>query len=259
MEAILKNNLKRMKIGISFFVTLVVCMNLCFYSVESIANASDNDSIRTFKLTFDKFENDKMRIADNWGNEGNFNCIWKKENVSFSRGNMILSINDNTDDSGIEYSGAEYRSKETFGYGYYKVQMKPIKNDGVVSSFFVYTGPSSGTPWDEIDIEFLGKDTTKVQFNYFTDGVGKHEYIYDLGFDASEEFHTYAFRWLKDSISWYVDGVKVHTAKKNIPSTPGKIMMNVWPGIGVDKWLNEYDGKVPLKAEYKSMYFYEIK
>lgn len=43
----------------------------------------------------------------------------------------------------------------------------------------------------EIDIEVLGKDTTKVQFNYYTNGVGNHEYMYDLGFDASEGFHTY--------------------------------------------------------------------
>ena len=29
--------------------------------------------------------------------------------------------------------------------------------------------------WDEIDIEFLGKDTPKVQFNYYTNGQGNHE------------------------------------------------------------------------------------
>lgn len=40
---------------------------------------------------------------------------------------------------------------------------------------------------DEIDVEVLGKDTTKVQFNYYTNGTGNHEYLYDLGFDASED------------------------------------------------------------------------
>lgn len=103
--------------------------------------------------------------------------------------------------------------------------------------------------------EFLGKDTTKVQFNYFTDGKGNHEFLYDLGFDASEEFHTYGFDWQADSITWYVDGEAVYTATENIPSTPGKIMMNVWPGTGVDGWLNAFDGTVPLTAEYKSVDF----
>ena len=41
----------------------------------------------------------------------------------------------------------------------------------------------------------------------------------------------------------------------NIPSNPGKIMMNVWPGTGVDGWLNAFDGTVPLTAEYKSVDF----
>jgi beta-glucanase (GH16 family) len=27
-------------------------------------------------------------------------------------------------------------------------------------------------------------------------------------------------------------------------------MMNAWPGIGVDAWLNAFDGIIPLNAEY---------
>lgn len=27
-------------------------------------------------------------------------------------------------------------------------------------------------------------------------------------------------------------------------------MMNVWPGTGVDSWLNAFDGKTPLVAQY---------
>ncbi|MBC8059427.1 MAG: family 16 glycosylhydrolase [Clostridiaceae bacterium] len=42
--------------------------------------------------------------------------------------------------------------------------------------------------------EYTSKDTTKVQFNYFTNGVGNHKYVYNLGFDASTSFHTYAFK-----------------------------------------------------------------
>ena len=32
-------------------------------------------------------------------------------------------------------------------------------------------------------------------------------------------------------------------------------MMNVWPGTGVDGWLNAFDGTVPITAEYKSVDF----
>ena len=27
--------------------------------------------------------------------------------------------------------------------------------------------------------------------------------------------------------------------------------MNVWPGTGVDGWLNAFDGTTPISAEYK--------
>ena len=200
-----------------------------------------------------------FECSDGWSNGSMFNCTWRKANVSFSDGSMKLKIDIDGNGAGpIPYSGAEFRSKDFYGFGMYEVVMKPIKNDGVVSSFFTYTGPTDNNPWDEIDIEFLGKDTTKVQFNYYTDSKGNHEYLYDLGFDASEDFHTYGFDWQADKITWYVDGAAVYTADKNIPSTPGKIMMNVWPGKGVDGWLKAFDGTTPLIAEYKSADFREV-
>lgn len=187
------------------------------------ANAATQFNGDYFGVGFDYHESEKMEIADEWTNGGMFNCTWRSSNVSFSNGILNLTIDR---DANGGYSGGEYRTVQTFGYGMYDVSMKAIKNDGVVTSFFTYTGPGDGTVWDEIDIEFLGKDTTKVQFNYFTNGVGGHEYLYSLGFDASEGFHQYGFLWLPDSITWYVDGNAVYTATDNIPSTPGKIMMN---------------------------------
>lgn len=212
------------------------------------ASAYDMNSREEMKLDFDSFDKDIMSISDGYSNGACFNCTWRKSNVNFKDGNVKLTID--KDNGDIPYSGAEYRTKEHFGFGMYETRMKPIKNDGVVSSFFTYTGPSEDTVWDEIDIEFLGKDTTKVQFNYYTNGEGGHEFLYDLGFDASESFHTYGFDWKEDSITWYVDSKPVYTAKKDIPQVPGQIMMNVWPGVGVDDWLKPFDGNGPLTAEY---------
>lgn len=199
---------------------------------------------------------DLFEKSNGWSNGNMFNVTWRKDNCTFENGKMQLIIDKDKEDSTTPYSGAEYRSKDFYGYGRYEVSMKAIKNDGVVSSFFTYTGPSDNNPWDEIDIEILGKDTTKVQFNYFTDGVGNHEYMYDLGFDASEDFHTYAFEWHKDKIVWFVDGTEAYTASENIPVTESKIMMNAWCGTGVDSWLNPFDDSdLPLTAEYESISF----
>jgi|GEM_PF-361055 len=208
-----------------------------------------------FETYFSNFDSSKWEYAD-WSNGDPFNCVWKPSQVTFSNGSMFLNLTNDNTGSSYPYKSGEYRTASTFGYGYYEVKMKATKNTGVVSSFFTYTGPSEGDPWDEIDIEFLGKDTTKVQFNWYKDGSGGNEYMHNLGFDASQDFHVYGFEWRQNFISYYVDGVKVYTGTRNIPVTPGKIMMNLWPGTGVDEWLGAYNGRTPLTAEYKYVKYY---
>ncbi len=194
-----------------------------------------------------------FRVSDGWTNGNMFNVTWRSSNTTFENDRMQLTIDrDSSRLQDIPYSGAEIQSTDFYGYGRYETSMKAIKSDGVVSSFFTYTGPTDNNPWDEIDFEVLGKDPTKVQMNYFTNGKGNHEFLYDLGFDASEDFHKYAFEWRENRIDWYVDGVLVHTATGDIPSTPGKIMANAWCGTGVDDWLNPFrEQNLPLTAEYE--------
>jgi hypothetical protein len=159
---------------------------------------------------------------------------------------------DNVASSGKPYSGGEYRTIDTFSYGRFETRMIAAKGSGIVSSFFTYTG----SPWDEIDVEILGKNTTQAQFNYFVNGVGGHERVVDLGFDASAGYHTYAVDWQPNSIAWYVDGVLKHTATgspSTLPSHPMQIMMNLWNGIGVDGWLGPFSYSAPLSASYDSV------
>lgn len=204
----------------------------------------------SYQTKFDAYDDATMAKAD-WWNGNPFGAVWKPDQVKVEDGIMTLTIDKGTDgEAPVDYISGELRTQEFFGYGKYEVSMKAIKNPGTVSSFFTYTGPSDNNPWDEIDIEFLGKDTTKVQFNYYTDGVGGHEYIYDLGFDAAANFHSYGFDWQPDKITWFVDGKEVYSATENLPVTPGKIMMNAWVGTGVDDWLEPFDGTTPLVASY---------
>lgn len=230
---------------------IAMCLSVFFGSIQTgsvAAKAAAESSQPHYEYNLDNHDASEFEKS-NWSNGDMFNCKWVPQNISFENGIMDMKI----DQAADGYTGAEYRTKQYFGYGLYQVCMKPIKNDGVVSSFFTYTGPNDGTPWDEIDIEFLGKDTTHVQFNYYVNGRGGHEYWYDLGFDASQEFHTYGFNWYEGGITWYVDGSPVYTAPSAdiFPSHPGKIMMNVWPGTGVDDWLNAYNGNTPLHAYYE--------
>ncbi len=200
--------------------------------------------------------------SEGWTNGYPFDCWWYKQNAQIKTDHLELLIDRNYDgktnsDWQCQYSGGEFRTNKFYSYGYYECSMQAIKNDGVVSSFFTYTGPSDNNPWDEIDVEILGKDTTKVQFNYYRNGQGGHEFMYTLGFDASEGYHTYGFDWQPDHITWYVDGKEAHTMWGDVPKTAGKIMMNAWPGkdrpgeSGIRDWLNNFNGRTGLIARYQ--------
>jgi endo-1,3-1,4-beta-glycanase ExoK len=195
--------------------------------------------------------------ADGWTNGAPFYCGWRADRVNFSGGIMTLTLSNASCPSGcsnIPYGSGEYRTVAKYGYGRFEARFKAAKASGTVAaSLFTYTGPSTGTPWDEIDIEILGKDTTKMQTNYYTNGVGGKEVMINLGFDASAGFHTYAFEWTSTAIRWYVDGNLVHTetgSKGPLPTNPGQIMVNLWPGTGVDSWLGPFSYTGALQAQY---------
>ena len=203
-----------------------------------------------------------------WGNGGVFNTWWSADCVTYGEKTAKLSIKPNTDPENedaekYDYLGGEMRTYGYYGYGDYQVRMKPAKKDGTASTFFVCTGEydlnpitNEKNPWDEIDIEFLGQDTTKVQFNYFVNGVGEHEYMYDLGFDASEEFHNYGFRWAEDYITWFVDDKPVYRVEasegKPMPAASGRILTNYWCGTDeAEGWMGSYSNPGDEGPEYE--------
>lgn len=239
------------------------------YSSESEGQTTNltDDPLATTTVVADwtDGEADAFFASDGWTNGSPFNAQWNEDNICYENGVMKLSITDNpngSEETYTEYYGGEARSYQHFGYGDYEVSMKPSATTGTASTFFLYTGPSeydddgNPNPWDEIDIEFLGYDTTRVQFNYFVDGVGGHEYMYDLGFDASEEFHTYGFRWTESYITWFVDGEPVYrvnaSSSRTLPSTESRILMNYWSGTSsASGWMGTFSGVDEDGPEYQ--------
>ncbi len=228
---------------------------------------TENELSGTCIADFTEGEQPAFFSSDGWTNGSVFNTWWSSSQVSYDEGALTLSVAENPDgdeQSNNGYFGGEARSHQYFGYGDYEVSMKPSDAAGTASAFFTCTGSydldenGNPNPWDEIDIEFLGKDTTQVQFNYYVDGAGGHEYWYDLGFDASEEFHDYGFRWTENYIAWFVDGVPVYKVEASeetpLPSTPGRILMNNWVGTTeAEGWMGAYDGDGSEKAQYGSV------
>lgn len=141
------------------------------------------------------------------------------------------------------YTAADLTTKDTpeakFKYGRFETMFKPTKEPGVVSSFFLYRFD----PWQEIDAEFLGNDTTKILLNVFYNpgqdgdlynyGLRGTPVVIDLGFDASLAFHRYAIEWEPEEIRWFVDDKLIHVRRVGlptpIPQLPMRFHVNTWP------------------------------
>lgn len=210
-------------------------------------------------------------ISDGYSNNNPFGSTWSKDLVTYSKNEGLklgIAMTDDEkkikSDSGDPFISGEVRTASSFKYGFFGTYMKPSKVQGTASTFFTYTGASEGNPHDEIDIEFLGKDTTKVQFNFFVDDVGNHEYWYDLGFDASEAYHYYGFYWGKNEITWYVDDTPVYRLtgdESKIPSHPCRLFANSWTGTSNDSGIIGWMGRTraedfssPVYSIYKKFY-----
>ena len=158
---------------------------------------------------------------------------WAAENIQSGASGAELIIK-KVDNPVSPYSMPEIRTHKFYGYGRYEVVFQPAAGSGLVSAFFTYTGPYAGDPHDEIDIEFLGKDTTKVHFNYFRNGRKGNFATFDLPFDAAEAPHLYAFEWTPRGITWFVDGVPYYQISGDdprMPQAPGRIYMSTWTGV----------------------------
>ena len=257
---------KKLLLFIAAFGAGVLGLAACDQQAPTSSSSSSSSDIPADPLNapivadFSKEDgHDEVFASDGWSNGQPFNAVWKKENLTVTNNQMHLAIkNGPATADGVEYpyTAGEARTHKLYGRGDFEVRMKPTNVVGSVSTFFTYTdqwNTIDGVPMEhhEIDIEFLGKDTTKVQFNYFVKGQGGHEYMYDLGFDASQAFHNYGFRWAQNSITWFVDGVAVYQVKKDnadeLPSQPGRIMTSYWPSSATG-WSGEFAG--PTETTY---------
>jgi beta-glucanase (GH16 family) len=173
-------------------------------------------------------------LADGWANGGVFANVWSASQYTYRDGVLDISLAQ----QGDQYQSGAYLSLETYGYGRLEARLKAAAGSGIVNGLFTYTG----SPHDEIDIEILGQDTTRAQFNYFVNGQGGHEHVVELGFDAAQDYHVYAFEWSADSIRWFVDGVERHAVSSAVlPVTPGKAMANLWNSLVLNDWAGRFD------------------
>ncbi|MBN1410712.1 MAG: family 16 glycosylhydrolase [Spirochaetales bacterium] len=233
------------KINCGLVLVCLICVFSCFSLPEEFPDPPSGITYldEHWKDNFDAYNPELWEKVDNYSWENNAS-VMKNYNVEYVSGSVCISFLKNDGPFSTNY-GTRYHScaqlytrafihsdHYDYKYGKYSVRMKAATGSGIVSSFFLFRW----APWQEIDIEFLGKNTTKFHINvYYNSGTGtaplEDPEVIDLGFDAAADYHTYAIEWERDHITWYVDGSAVGTRKspqKNIPDQPMYLAMNIW-------------------------------
>lgn len=161
------------------------------------------------------------------------------------------------------YTSASIRSQRDYLYGRFVAEVRPSNLSGLITGVFLHRN----SPRQEIDIELLGKDTTKLLVNvYYNPGSegARMEYGYrgtpvliDLGFDASEDFHRYEIEWRATSIRWRVDGRLVHERVNwnptPIPHLPMEFNVNLWHSRSVELAGRLGVGGLPARTEVRGL------
>src|SRR5262245_27011630 len=101
---------------------------------------------------------------------------------------------------------AELYHMQSYFYGRFEARVRFAPGEGVVSSFFMWKeGSSSSTSWHELDWEKINA-TCRLQNNVWTGTGQQSAQVTAPAFDICREYHTYAFEWTPDYISFLIDG-----------------------------------------------------
>jgi len=156
------------------------------------------------------------------------------------------------------YKGAELFSKGIAKYGRYDIRMRAVSGSGIISSFFLYYNESyigSPEPWQEVDIEVLGKDNESFQSNIITGSAASKktsEKMHPFP-NISQSYNTYTVEWTPDYIAWFMNGKELRrTTGTQVTECQPKEMscrFNLWIS-DVASWAGEFNPSVLPVYQY---------
>lgn len=189
-------------------------------------------------------------------------ALFTPANVSQHEGQALLTLRQEQT-SVRELTSGAIASSVSYRYGNFRAELRPSGATGLITGMFLHRNG----PRQEIDIEFLGKDTSKMLVNVFYNPgpVGTRlEYGYrgtptlvDLGFDAAADFHTYEIDWLPNTIRWLVEGEVVYERMTwdptPIPNQPLQFNLNLWHSRSKEFAGGLAPGHLPASASIRSI------
>lgn len=237
-------------------------------AVEAGASSTADAAGDRFELlwedSFDTLDLSRWELmTHSW--EGNL-AQFVAENATVDAGVLKLALSAATDDGIKPFRGVELRSRETFMYGRLEVSARFAAGSAVVSSIVTLYTPWPPPDWNELDIEFLGKNTREIQFNHMVNvppadpETGHLEFpaLVALGFNPAADFHTYAVEWVPGEARFYADGMLYHTATQEMQRMvlPQNILLTIWASAA-ENWAGSIDETTaPTHAEYDWLKLY---
>ena len=167
-----------------------------------------------------------------WVNNELQSYVDSPENIYLEDGKLVLKpVETKNADGTVSYTSGRVntQNKHDFKYGIFEARAKVPAGQGFLPAFWMMpTNENLYGQWPrcgEIDImEVLGNDTTR---SYGTLHYGNPHNQSQAGCTLTEgsfsdEYHTFAVEWEPDRISWYVDGVMIHTENDWYSATEGQ-------------------------------------
>ncbi len=164
-------------------------------------------------------------------------ALFTSARASATAGGVVLRLDE--DPSPVRrYASGAIASTHQYLYGRFSAELRASSAKGTVTGVFLHRS----SPRQEIDIEILGRDPSRMLTNvYFNPGCegDRIEYGYrgtpavvDLGFDASDGVHLYEIEWCRDVIRWIVDGRLLHVRHvwdpTPVPHRAMEFNVNLW-------------------------------
>lgn len=150
--------------------------------------------------------------------------------VSLSQGCLQLVLTQNS----VCSLGGQVSTANTFGYGLYEFDLRAGSTSatptgvgssvsGGVTGAFNFVNNSN----TEIDIEVQGQSPNELDLTTWQTVANSQSSLSYLN-RLSDAERTFAFLWLSDSVSFFVDGLKLHTHSIVVPTQPAPIILNHW-------------------------------
>ncbi len=131
-------------------------------------------------------------------------------------------------------TGGLYSNQKAFRYGRVEVRERAVQLGTIGQAYHAVPllWPANGD-YTHAEIDFAERDVAASSVSLFVHHDGTQD-SWSSTIDSTQ-FHNYAVDWEPTSVTWYIDGVKIHTINASIPyydNTNGGAQLDMLPSSG---------------------------